>query len=321
MAAPRQVIPGRFLFVTRRCALRQFFLRPDDATNQTVLYCFALAAQRTNISIVLPSVLSNHHHTTLWDPDGRYPEFTEHFHKLTARAMNALRGRHENFWASEPCSVVELIDRAAVMDKLVYAATNPVKDGLVDRVRHWPGVNGLADLLADREIVVRRPRHFFDPDGEMPETVTLRFVIPEALGDPAEFRAELRERVAAVEEAFAEQRARSGARVIGRRGVLAQSWRGRACSHTRRGGLRPLVASRDKWVRLEAIRRNLAFVAEYRETRKRWLAGADVVFPYGTYWLGRFTPVPVAPPPARPAGPFCPPAGGTALPAAAPAGN
>ena len=97
--------------MTRRCALRQFLLRPDDATNQTVLYCFALAAQRTNIGIVLPSVMSNHHHTTLWDPDGRYPEFTEHFHKLTARAMNALRRRHENFWASEPCSVVELADR------------------------------------------------------------------------------------------------------------------------------------------------------------------------------------------------------------------
>lgn len=304
MAAPRQVIPGRFLFVTRRCALRQFLLRPDDATNQTVLYCFALAAQRTNIGIVLPSVLSNHHHTTLWDPDGRYPEFTEHFHKLTARAMNALRGRHENFWASEPCSVVELADRDAVMDKLVYAATNAVKDGLVERVRHWPGVNGLAALLADREIVVERPRHFFDPDGDLPETATLRFVIPPALGDPAAFRAELRERVAAAEEAFATQRARRGVRVMGRRGVRAQSWRGRACSHTHRGGIRPLVASRDKWARIEAIRRNRAFVAEYRAARLAWLAGADAVFPYGTYWLGRFTPARVAPGPAQPAGPF-----------------
>lgn len=49
------------MFLTRRCALRQFLLRPDDATNQTVLYCLAVAAQRTNIGVILPSALSNHH--------------------------------------------------------------------------------------------------------------------------------------------------------------------------------------------------------------------------------------------------------------------
>jgi hypothetical protein len=35
--------------------------------------------------------------------------------------------------------VVKLVDRDAVMDKLVYTATNPVQDHLVDRVHHWPG--------------------------------------------------------------------------------------------------------------------------------------------------------------------------------------
>jgi hypothetical protein len=31
------------------------------------------------------------------------------------------------------------VGREDVMDKLVYTAINPVKDGLVDRVDHWPG--------------------------------------------------------------------------------------------------------------------------------------------------------------------------------------
>ena len=35
--------------------------------------------------------------------------------------------------------VVKLVDRAAVIDKLVYTATNSVEDQLVDRVHHWPG--------------------------------------------------------------------------------------------------------------------------------------------------------------------------------------
>jgi hypothetical protein len=39
---------------------------------------------------------------------------------------------------------VNLIDRDAVIDKLVYTASNAVADHLVDRVHHWPEVNGLA---------------------------------------------------------------------------------------------------------------------------------------------------------------------------------
>jgi hypothetical protein len=43
------------------------------------------------------------------------------------------------FWASEQTCVVRLVDREAVMDKLVYTASNPVQDHLVERVHNWPG--------------------------------------------------------------------------------------------------------------------------------------------------------------------------------------
>ncbi|HWO25906.1 MAG TPA: hypothetical protein VNO30_44530 [Kofleriaceae bacterium] len=88
--------------------------------------------------------MSNHHHTVIFDRDGTFPAFTEHFHKLVAKSQNALRGRWENLWSSEQVCVVHLVDVADVMDKLVYVATNPVKDRLVEKVHHWPGVNGLA---------------------------------------------------------------------------------------------------------------------------------------------------------------------------------
>jgi len=43
--------------------------------------------------------------------------------------MLLVRGRSEVvFWSSEEACNVRLEDRAAVMDRLVYAATNPVKD-------------------------------------------------------------------------------------------------------------------------------------------------------------------------------------------------
>jgi hypothetical protein len=128
-------------------------------------------------------------------------------------------------WASEQTCVVKLIGREAVIDKLVYAATNPVLAHLVDRVHHWPGVNGLAALLAGRSVCATRPLHFFRPDGPMAETLEMSLTIPAELGPAAEVRAELDERVRAVEHERAIDRQRSGRRVLGRRGVLAQSWR------------------------------------------------------------------------------------------------
>jgi len=58
--------------------------------------------------------------------------------------------------------------------------------------------------------------------------------------------------------------------------------------------MRPRIAARSQWTRIETIRRNRDFLAAYREARARWLSGAEVPFPVGTYWLRRFAHVPLA---------------------------
>ena len=81
--------------------------------------------------------MSNHHHTVVFDRHGNVNQFVEQFHAMLARSQNCLRGRWENFWAgAEPTCKVKLIQRRDVLNKLVYAATNPVKDFLVDTVAH-----------------------------------------------------------------------------------------------------------------------------------------------------------------------------------------
>jgi REP element-mobilizing transposase RayT len=279
--------------VTRRCTQRQFLLHPDEETNNAFVYCLAVAAQRFGVEILLTCAMSNHHHTVLFDRDGALPAFTEHFHKLVAKSQNALRGRWENFWASEQVCVVHLVDVADVMHKLVYVATNPVKDRLVDKVHHWPGVNGLAALLGGHTLHATRPRHFFRSDGPMPAAVTLRLAFPSELGDPPQRRAELREQVAAAEAAIAAERLRTGTRVLGRRTIRRQSWRDCPTSRAPRRNLRPLLAARNQWARLEAIRRNREFLAAYREARACWIHGNAIPFPVGTYWLRRFAHVPL----------------------------
>jgi putative transposase len=294
MTLPREVVPGSFYMVTRRCTQRQFLMRPDDETNNAFIYCLGEAAARFGIEVILPIAMSNHHHTVIHDPLGTIPQFTEHFHKMFAKCQNTLRGRWENFWASEQVCVVRMAGPDDVMNKLVYAATNPVKDGLVERAHEWPGVNGLIALLNQRPLRARRPSHFFRRDSTMPEAVELNLVVPASLGPIERFLAELRRQVAATETELAAARLKSRKRVLGRRAVLKQAWHHAPGDREPRRGLRPQIAARSLWTRIEAILRNREFIKAYRAARERWSTDRSVAFPAGTYWLRRFANVPIA---------------------------
>jgi len=131
---PRAVYPGSTLFVTRSCTQRQFLLRPDRETNNAFIYCLAVAAKRYRIDVIDFIQMSNHLHDALYDRHGNGPAFYEHFHKLLARCVNALRGRWENLFSTEQVCVVRVETREDLIKRLVYIATNPVKDGLVAKV-------------------------------------------------------------------------------------------------------------------------------------------------------------------------------------------
>lgn len=282
--------------VTRACTQRQFLLRPDPATNNAFIYCLAVAAQRCEIDVLNFVQMSNHLHDGIYDRHGRAPAFNELFHKLLAKCMNALRGRWENFFSSEQVCVVRLESREDVIDKLVYIATNPVKDGLVERVEQWPGANGYHALLSGEPLRATRPTHFFSEDGTMPAEVTLELTIPPELGDRDEIVAEVKRRVHVVEQEQARQRAQTGRKVMGRYAVLRQSWRESPTSREPRRNLRPTVAAKSLWARLEALQRRREFLDEYREARTALLAATPIPFPYGTYWLRQFMAVNVTTP-------------------------
>jgi len=292
---PRPVLPGTAYMVTRRCTQGQCLLRPDRATNNAFLYCLGVAAQRNPVDLINFVQMSNHLHDDLYDRLGNAPAFYEDFHKLLAKCMNVLRGRWENFFSSAQVCVVRLETRDALIDKIVYVATNPVKDHLVERVDDWPGASGYRALLSGEPLHATRPKHFFAKDGTMPAEVTLHLTIPPELGDRAEILAEVQRRVAAVEEEAARERARTGKRVVGRYAVLRKSWRDSPKGPERRRGLRPTIAARSLWARLEAIQRKRDFVEAYRWARQAMLAGKPIPFPPGTYWLRRFVGVDVAP--------------------------
>jgi len=291
MSFPREVIPGRTYLITRRCTQRQFLMRPDRETNNAFIYCLAFAAQRSGVRVLFTMAMSNHHHTGIEDPHGNYPAFLELFHKLFAKCQNALRGRWENFWASEQTSVVRLVDPNDIVDKMTYALSNPVKDRLVEKAHHWPGASSLDALMHGKPLTATRPRHFFREDGAMPDDVSIDIHRPNAFNDLTDraFAALVLERVRAVEADVAAERLQSGAHVVGRKAVLAQRWRDRPANREPRRQLDPRVAARNKWSRIEALMRNRDFRAAYAAARAAFVGGVrDVVFPAGTYWLRRF---------------------------------
>src|SRR5690606_27091716 len=100
-----------------------------------------------------------------------------------------------------------------------------------------------------------------------------------------------------VEKQCALERQKTGRRVVGRRCIKRQSWRDTPTSREPRRNLRPRVIARDVSMRVSLIAGHKQWQEEYKSARLQWLAGFDVEFPYGTYWLRRYANVRVKPPP------------------------
>jgi putative transposase len=293
MSFPRPIVPGRAYLVTRRCTQRQFLLRPDDETNNAFLYCLAFAANGTGMGVAAVIANSNHYHAVIVDQTGCIPQFLEVFHKLFAKHQNVLRGRRENFWASEQTSLVELIGEDDVYAKMIYTLTNPVKDHLVECARHWPGFSSRQANLEGTKLRAHRPRRFFRADGEMPDTVELECIRAPGfeLIEEAAYRQLLKDGIHQVEADAAAERKRTGRRVLGRAAILAQNPTDCPKSDEPRRELNPRIAARDKGAREKAIEHLKNFRSEYAAVRAEWLEGESVVFPFGSYWLPRFAGV------------------------------
>lgn len=283
--------------LTRRCTQRQLLLRPDEEVNQIWRYCLAEAASRHDVDVVFSTLMSNHHHTIVYDRRGDKPriiDFTADLHRNVAKCINALRGREENLWSSEPPHRLKLLDAQVALKKMVYAAVNPVAAGLVERAHHWPGVDALSDFVNDRSTRVKRPRHYFRSDGTMPAEVTLRYVVPPMLGVASEVRESVRVLVHEEEAKLLRDRRLHGRRVMGRRAVLRQRCTDVPSTPEPRGRRRPLIAATSPEV-LAAARLELRlFRAAYREARKAFAAGEPALFPPGTYWVRRYAGAQVA---------------------------
>ena len=286
MTAPRQVLPGASYLVTRRCAQRQFLLKPSPVVASVFKYVLAVAAARYGILLHAVCVLSNHFHIVLTDPRRQLPLFEQFLDSLVARALNAHYGRWEHFWAPGSYSAVKLETPEDLLDKAAYTLANPVTAGLVSRGRDWPGAWSDPRQIGKGSEVVERPEFFFRPDGSMADSERLVFVAPAGFEAAEAFRIALQAALEERERSVTAERKAKGLGFLGARKVRAQKHTDVPGSDAPRRGLNPRVAARDKWRRIEALGRLVSFLDDYREALKNLRSGIrDVVFPAGTYQL------------------------------------
>ncbi len=284
MTAPRQLLPGTTYLVTRRCSERRFFLRPSSSTNAIFGYVLAVAAQRYGILVHAFCVLSNHFHLVVTDPDARLPDFHRYLDGVVARAVNCSLGRWESFWDPDSYSAVRLESDAAVIEKTVYVLTNPVAAGLVRRAREWPGLWSDPNRIGDGSFSFQRPKEFFRDVGPMPSSATLHLHRPPGFERDDGFNRAVQEALREAEERAAAEHARGGRPFLERARILVQNPLARPATGEPRRDMKPRVATRNKWRRIEALLRLAEFGRAYREAFEAWRAGArHVIFPPGTW--------------------------------------
>ncbi|GEM_PF-429486 len=293
MTAPRRVLPGDVLLITRRISQRMFLLKPDEGTKAIFAYCIAEAARRHKIEVIAWVVMSNHYHAVVYDRFGTVPAFVQRLHKLLAKCINHRYDRWENVWSSEETCMTRLVTPRDVFDAIVYVLANPVAAHLVDRAVDWPGFSSL-DYLDGKTTEHERPEWYFSRKSRvMPSKVTLRAGWPPppmrelARETRAEWAARVRAAVAQKEREYREIRRKKRVALPSRKSLVDVAPTAKPSTKARHRKLRPAVACVDPERRTAELAALRAFRVEYARKLKRFAkeGRAKVIFPPGTYRL------------------------------------
>ncbi|MFH2006252.1 MAG: hypothetical protein ABI333_06675 [bacterium] len=277
-----------------------FLLLPSSIVNNLFLYCLIWAAKRTGMIIHSITVMGNHYHIVLTDPDGLLPFFMADLNRMVAKALHCHYGRWENFWAPDSYDRKVCVSTEDALDRMVYNMANPTSSGLVEKVDQWPGLITLPEHLDGRVLRATRPDFYFDPKGKMPKELELVLEPPPGCEDWDReeliryLRTRIQEREAAAYEKY-------DGKFLGVKKILAMHHTDQPKTREPRRKPSMRIAARNKWQRIEELHRLKTFERDYADCQSRYRAGdKDVVFPAGTFWMKHFTPARVQKPPDPP---------------------
>ena len=141
---PRWLKANAFYAQTQRTVDRQFLFKPDPVIRNIIGASAARAQKKHPVKIYYLDVNINHKQegiAALSDAPEHLDNlvrFKQTFHKILAFELNRYLGREGAVFSSRSRSI-ECVDNESVEQQFFYALTNPVKDGLADRIAHWKG--------------------------------------------------------------------------------------------------------------------------------------------------------------------------------------
>lgn len=294
VSAPRLVLPGSTVLITRRTVRRHHLFAPDDAMRTLFTFALAICADKFGIRVHAAVLMSTHEHLVVTDPRGALPDFLRELHRLVALGTKVLRRWEGSVWDSQKTSVVRLLSPQAIVEKVAYCMANPVAAGLVRRASDWPGLTTMPQQLGWAALSAARPTFFFDPNSpEWPDTVTVALTLPPSLEgqmSAEEFRRQVVAELTRQEQDARLEVAKSGRAFLGADRCRRTSPYGRARSFEPMRGRNPTFAvgrgNREGF--FAAVEELRVFRAAYREALRLWRLGArDVVFPGGTWAMKR----------------------------------
>ncbi len=297
---PRRWRPDAVYTEVKRTVDRQFLLKPTPEVRNLVGACLGRAQAMFPVKIYW--AVANINTMQLGrapmddDPDAldNMSRFDQLFYGLLSREINKLWDREGPVWSTRNRSE-ECIDDRSVEQQLLYALTNPVKDGLCEKVSHWEGLT-LFDQLAggkeERFYHIDWVRWWNEggkknekPIGEYKKWVTVKLSpIPEWERYSEHKRQTLlRKRVRKEETDFAKEREKA------KRPVMDKSMR--ACIDPRdrprekkKSGPQPLCHSSTKEAAGKYKIKWRKFLVLFREASEKFLSGVfDVEFPDGSF--------------------------------------
>ncbi len=299
MSRARPVVPGEVVLVTRRAHRRRFSFVPEKKVRQVFGYALATAAAKHGVLIHCIMVMSNHYHGVVTDVRGVLPDFLRDFHKEVTCGLNALRGEWGGLWGSEQTSVVRLLSGDDVLDAMVYALVNPVKAGLVESYRDWPGLHSSPASCARAPVAFARPEKYFDARGGRPDEVRLTITVPASFShlSRSAFADLLTRRVAEAEADLQRRLANEGRRFLGLDRVRRTKRHSQPTSWEKRRGINPTLACRDTEARCLQLAADKLWQDAYTAALTSWRQGdRDTLFPAHTWKMARLHGARTAPP-------------------------
>jgi hypothetical protein len=298
---PRWIRPDAAYSETQRTVDRQFLFRPDDAVREIIGSSVGRALKAYPVKLHWVDFNINHKQTgkaPLSDSDehlANLVKFDRLCNSLISRGLNRLYDREGPLFSTRN-RISDAIDDMALEQRLLYAVTNPVKDGLVDKVRHWKGVSSFeqpATGKVDRYTYIDYTAWHRDGGVRSKKSVSeyTRQVEVELTPLPSWERlsehkrqAHFRRCVRQLEQEFRALREQENRTVMGPKKLSRLDPRDRPKNPPKKTGLQPICHSSTVEGANEYKEQRKVFLDQFYYASGMWLKGVyEVVFPRGSY--------------------------------------